>query len=126
MISTQLCACAWKNRLIAQEHLLEGFRLWHAAYAPLARFISLMPKPRNSISGMCVWKVPFDRKAKALTNHLDPLRCLVNTTKRFVGSGPLVKLSVHALCAALSLWTSRDAAAATAAHESARTRRMAM
>ena len=74
---------------------------------------------------MCVWNVPFDRKANALTNHLEPLRCFVKTTKRFVGSGPLVKLSVHALFAALNLWTSRDAAAATAAQESARTPRMA-
>ena len=78
---------------MAQEHLLEGFRLWHAAYAPLARFISLMPKPRNSISGMCVWKVPFDRNASALTNQREPLRCFVNTTNLFVGSGPLVNLA---------------------------------
>ena len=57
------------------------------------------------------------------TLGLGPAQAL---TKRFVGSGPLVKLSVHALCAALSLWTSRDAAAATArAQESARTPRMA-
>ena len=69
-------------------------------------------------------KVPFDRRANALTNHLEPLRRFVKTTKRFVGSGPRVRLSVHALCAALNLWTSRDAAAATAAQESARTRRI--
>ena len=41
------------------------------------------------------------------------------------GSGPRVRLSVHALWAALNLWTSRDAAAAAAAQESARTPRMA-
>ena len=105
---------------------MEGFLLWHAAYAPFARFISLMPKPLNSISGMCVWKVPFDRRASAFTNHREPLRCFVNTTKRFVGSGPRVRLSVQALWAALNLWTSRDAANAAASVQAARrVRRMA-
>ena len=70
------------------------------------------------------FEVPLEHPLvrRALEHAVD--RVVVNTTKRFVGSGPLVKLSVHALCAALSLWTSRDAAAATAAQESARTRRI--
>ena len=60
---------------------------------------------------------PFVRRA--LEHPVDR-----NTTKRFVGSGPLVKLSVHALCAALNLWTSRDAANAAASVQAATVRRM--
>ena len=73
---------------------------------------------------MCDWNEPLLRRASAFTNHRDPERCFVKTTKRAVGSGPRVVLIVHVLRAARGFWTSRDAADATAANAHAKRRRI--